>query len=66
MKDHFPWNETPDQVVSGFSSSLETGLSEGEASKRWHQYGPNKLQTRPAKGWFSIVLAQFRSLLVLL
>jgi Ca2+-transporting ATPase len=66
MNDHCPWSETSQQAVERHGVSIESGLSEGEAQQRLHHYGPNQLQTTSGRSWLGILVAQFRSLLVLL
>ena len=66
MNDHCPWSETAQQVVEHHGVSTESGLTEHEAHQRLHHYGPNQLQTTSGRSWLGILIAQFRSLLVLL
>ena len=66
MNDHCPWSETSQQVVERHGVSIESGLSEREAQQRLHHYGPNQLQSTSGRSWLGILVAQFRSLLVLL
>ncbi|MDB4054894.1 cation-transporting P-type ATPase [Akkermansiaceae bacterium] len=66
MNDHCPWSETAQQVVENHGVSTESGLTEHEAHQRLHHYGPNQLQTTSGRSWLGILIAQFRSLLVLL
>ena len=66
MNDHCPWSETAQQVVEHHGVSVESGLTEHEAQQRLHHYGPNQLQTTSGRSWLGILIAQFRSLLVLL
>lgn len=66
MSEYHPWSEAAGKVLEKQASSAERGLAEDVAAVRLHQYGPNHLQTSAGRGWFSILLAQFNSLLVLL
>ena len=66
MKDDCPWSESVDEVVKRHASSAEAGLSNMEVRHRLHHHGPNELQTSSGRGWFGILIAQFKSLLVLL
>lgn len=66
MKGACPWSEPADEVVKHHGSSVRKGLSHSEVRHRLHQYGPNQLQTSGGRGWLSILLSQFKSLLVLL
>jgi Ca2+-transporting ATPase len=66
MNDHCPWSKTAQEVLEHCGVSEDAGLTEHEAHRRLHEYGPNKLQTSSGRSWISILIAQFKSLLVLL
>ena len=61
-----PWGISGGQVLDELHVELSGGLSEAEAAARLGIYGPNHLQTRPGRKWPGVVIAQFRSFLVLL
>jgi P-type Ca2+ transporter type 2C len=54
------------EVEQTFSSDSENGLSPNEAAKRLQQYGPNTLTSKPRRSALSILLIQFKSLIVAL
>lgn len=66
MNDECPWSESAEEVLERFGVSEDTGLTDYQASQRLEEYGPNKLQTSSERSWVSILVAQFKSLLVLL
>ena len=66
MNSDCPWSESTEEVLERFDVSQDVGLTELKASQRLDEYGPNKLQTSSERGWGSILVAQFKSLLVLL
>ncbi|MDX2137873.1 MAG: HAD-IC family P-type ATPase [Chloroflexota bacterium] len=57
---------TRDDVAQTLGSDAETGLSQSEAQKRLEQYGPNELTSAPPRSALAILIAQFRSLIVVL
>lgn len=61
-----PWSRSNQEMVERLSVSLDQGLSEREARQRLLLYGPNHLQISSGRGWGSILMAQFKNLLVLL
>ena len=66
MNDFHPWSEAAGKILEEQGSSAELGLTEQEADRRLRQYGPNQLQASSGRGWVSILVAQFKNLLVLL
>ncbi|MGB2403615.1 MAG: cation-translocating P-type ATPase [Akkermansiaceae bacterium] len=66
MNDECPWSESAEEVLERFGVSEDTGLTESQAGQRLDVYGHNILQTCSERSWFSILVAQFKSLLVLL
>jgi Ca2+-transporting ATPase len=61
-----PWSLSVDQVLERLDVEATRGLSDQEAGARLNIYGPNHLQTRPGRAWPSVLIAQFKSFLVLL
>jgi P-type Ca2+ transporter type 2C len=53
-------------VEQALNSDCENGLSSAEATKRLQQYGPNTLTSGPHRSPLSILIAQFKSLIVVL
>ena len=51
---------------TGPARDTASGLTQDEASRRLAQYGPNSISTGKAVSPFSILLRQFRSLLILI
>lgn len=61
-----PWSQPVAAVLSALDVDPETGLARGEAARRLARYGPNRLETAPPRSAWSILAAQFKSLVVLL
>jgi Ca2+-transporting ATPase len=57
---------SPEAVEKSFTTDLENGLTSPEAEKRLQQYGTNTLTTAPGRSAWSIFVAQFKSLIVVL
>lgn len=61
-----PWEISEEDVLTGLGVSPEEGLGNSEALERLKKYGLNRLvEAKPASA-LSILIAQFRSLIVLL
>lgn len=56
----------PNDVVSRFKTTLMTGLSTDESSKRRAKYGMNELQEKPRTSFLKMVIAQLNSFVVIL
>ncbi len=54
------------QLVQQLQTRTETGLSENEAQRRQSEIGPNELIEKGRRGTFSILLAQFTEVLVMI
>lgn len=61
-----PWSISGEQVLEKLQVGISRGLSENEAAARLESYGPNYLQAKASRKWLSILIAQFKSFLVLL
>jgi Ca2+-transporting ATPase len=62
-----PWHtRTVAEVVQQLSASLEQGLTGAEAAARLTRYGPNALTEAKQRSAFTILLHQFRSLMIVL
>ncbi|HSR53075.1 MAG TPA: cation-transporting P-type ATPase [Acidobacteriota bacterium] len=60
-----PWHaEEAAGVLKALESDLEKGLSEQEARQRKQRYGPNRLREHAVRSLWSILFAQFKSLIV--
>jgi P-type Ca2+ transporter type 2C len=57
---------TPHEVEQSLNTDLENGLSSPEAEQRLRQYGANTLTSAPRRSALSILIAQFKSLIVVL
>jgi P-type Ca2+ transporter type 2C len=61
------WHTIPSQKVEQhLNTDRENGLSTSEVEKRLQQYGPNALTSTPRRSALSILVAQFKSLIVVL
>ena len=60
------WSHSGQEAVEQLGVSVDQGLSGDEARQRLNLYGPNHLQASAGRSWFSVLTAQFKSLLVLL
>jgi len=53
-----------DAIAERLKATPETGLSEADAAKRLHRFGPNKLRAAPAVPWTHLLGAQFKNVVV--
>lgn len=60
------WHALPVDAVRARLGTPAEGLSEAEAAERLRTDGPNRLETRPPVSAWAILVAQFRSVVVLL
>jgi Ca2+-transporting ATPase len=60
-----PWADEPESVLKGLETTSE-GLTTSEVQKRRRQYGPNRLREAETRSAWSILIEQFKSLIVLL
>lgn len=54
------------ETVAILDTNLESGLSYTEVAERTHTYGPNELEARTSKHWYSILLRQFKGALIII
>jgi len=59
-----PWTVSGQETLSRLEVDAGQGLSAGEAADRLHTHGPNLLQETERRGLWSILAAQFKSLIV--
>jgi Ca2+-transporting ATPase len=52
------------EILSDLNVDPNIGLSNDEASKRLNQYGMNKLMSKPKKSFLSLLLFQFKDMLI--
>ncbi|MFO7546615.1 MAG: cation-transporting P-type ATPase [Trueperaceae bacterium] len=61
-----PWSEPGDQVSAALGVDRAHGLSADEVRQRLEAYGPNQLRVTPPRSAWSVLVSQFRGLLVVL
>ncbi|MGD2143287.1 MAG: cation-translocating P-type ATPase [Anaerolineae bacterium] len=62
-----PWQSRPsDDVADELETSLDAGLTSGEAKARLERYGLNELAETPRPGFWQLLLRQFSDFVVLL
>ena len=61
-----PWHARDATAVIAALATTRDGLSASEAASRLQRYGPNRLEVTPPASAWSILVAQFRSVVVLL
>jgi len=61
-----PWYERPGDTVNRLETDLKRGLSEEEAKLRIGKFGPNEIPSSPSPSLLSLIIAQFKELLVLI
>ena len=60
-----PWHSlVSESALSELETDPENGLDEDEALRRFERYGPNSLKTIRRSSWFSLLLNQFRDVLI--
>ena len=60
------YSKSVDEIISGLSADIETGLDSGEAARRLKEYGENKLDSKKGETLFQRFLYQFKDFLVLI
>ncbi|MBW7959260.1 MAG: cation-translocating P-type ATPase [Anaerolineae bacterium] len=53
-------------TLRDLGTTVQTGLTSGEAARRLEEYGPNELVEKGAKSPFAILLDQFKDLMVII
>ena len=61
-----PHSLTPEQVLQGFDVAPDIGLSDADVGRRRQSAGPNRLRAAKRKNIWTILAAQFRSVVVYL
>ncbi|MEA3375898.1 MAG: cation-transporting P-type ATPase [Chloroflexota bacterium] len=61
-----PWARPVDDLIDALDVSVEQGLSGDEVRRRRQRYGPNRLRTAEARSALSILVEQFKSVIVAL
>jgi Ca2+-transporting ATPase len=62
-----PWYRLPvEEVERRLETSVDSGLSSGEAERRLARHGPNELEEARAVPWWRLLLDQFRNVLILI
>ena len=61
-----PHYETQSDLLSGLQTSLESGLSNEQASQRLAKYGPNKLNEKKKKTNLQRFLDQFKDVMIII
>ncbi len=62
---HRFYNNSVEEVAQILNTSLESGLSAGEAKKRLEQHGPNEFAKKKSKSLFAKFLEQFKSFMII-
>jgi P-type Ca2+ transporter type 2C len=55
-----------DEALHRLGTEVEAGLPTDEVEKRLAQFGPNAIQEAPGKPWYSILIEQFTSIMVVI
>ena len=66
MQDRESHGKPIEELVSGFQTHLERGLTRQEAAERLGTFGPNELTERPRPGFFALLWDQFNNYLVII
>lgn len=61
-----PWSLSGEQALEKLHVEVAQGLSEQEAGARLASHGRNQLHTHTKREWLGVLIAQFKSILVLL
>lgn len=62
----YPWSLSGEDVAAQWKVNPLHGLSHNESVQRLRHYGPNQLRPATQRKWLVILLAQFKSVVVLL
>src|SRR5512137_2764330 len=66
MQDRESHGKPIEELVSGFRTHLERGLTQQEAQDRLRQFGANELTERPRPGFLALLWDQFNNYLVII
>ena len=66
MQDRNSHAKPVEDLVSGFQTHLERGLTRQEAEARLGKFGPNELTERPRPGFLALLWDQFNNYLVII
>ena len=61
-----PWAQSWEAVIVAAGSDASRGLNASQVAQRKAQFGPNRLRQHPRRSAMSVLVAQFRSLIVIL
>ena len=61
-----PWAQSWEAVIAAAGSDAAQGLDAAQVRRRKAQYGPNRLCQHPRRSAISVLVAQFKSLIVIL
>lgn len=61
-----PWSRSAEEILDELSVSTEDGLSADEAARRLLHFGPNQLSESRPRSLLSLLLDQFKSIVVIL
>jgi len=61
-----PWNLSWDSVAKHLGVDPDKGLDTGEAKKRLRRHGPNRLSKMKKKSALAVLIAQFKSLVIII
>ncbi|NMB12254.1 MAG: calcium-translocating P-type ATPase, SERCA-type [Firmicutes bacterium] len=65
-REQYWYRMSREEAATTLTTDMHTGLSPEEAAKRIRQYGPNELQAQPGRTIWSMLLDQFREVMVLM
>jgi len=66
MHDRESHGKPIEELVSGFQTHLDRGLTQQEAQDRLRKFGPNELTERPRPGFLALLWDQFNNYLVII
>jgi Ca2+-transporting ATPase len=66
MQDRESHGKPIEELVTGFKTHLERGLTQQEAQDRLAKFGANELTERPRPGFFALLWDQFNNYLVII
>ncbi|MBD3616289.1 MAG: cation-transporting P-type ATPase [Gracilimonas sp.] len=65
-RDDKVWALSTDQLLKRFNVKVQHGLSETEVRQKKKQFGSNQLKKQKVRSWWSILFAQFKSIIIAL